>query len=235
MQATYQTLLRTFGKQGWWPVTDTGKKFPTYKQRRQLTGTQKLEIILGAILTQNTAWKNVEKAVVQLLRCNLIDVGRLLTIRKDRLAKLIKSSGYHNQKAIKLKAMAKFLAKHPIKQLEKMPTVQLREQLLSVHGVGKETADSILLYAFGRPVFVIDAYTKRIVARLGVCIEKVSYDALQAQFHATLPKNAHVFNEYHALLVEHAKQFCRKKPLCEECPIRGRCQYYKSTNLHGEQ
>lgn len=227
LQTIYNKLLHYFSNQGWWPVTDPRKKFPTYRERKQLTEKQQLEIMIGAILTQNTAWKNVEKVMVQLLHQNLIDVKKLLAIRKEALAKLIKSSGYHNQKAIKLKHLAKFIAEHPIKELEKLPTENLRELLLSVHGIGKETADSILLYAFQRPIFVIDAYTKRIMARIGVGEEGISYDALQKTFMQELPRNAKLYNAYHALLVEHGKNICRKKPLCEECPIKEQCKYYR--------
>lgn len=197
----YKTLNKKFGNSHWWPVISKNKRF---------------EIILGAILTQNTSWGNVEKAIENLNKNNLISVEKIRKIDQKKLAKLIRSSGYYNQKAETLKLIAKFLSKN------KNPT---REQLLSLKRIGPETADSILLYAFNKPVFVIDVYTKRLFSRLGVCREDVSYSDLQDLFMKNLKKDAKIFNQYHALIVRQAKQFCKKKPVCEGCILKKSCKF----------
>lgn len=193
----YNTLLKEFGKQHWWPTVSENKQF---------------EIIIGAILTQNTSWKNVEKAINNLKKNKLIDIKKISNINVKKLAPLIKSSGYYNQKAERLKIIANFLIKN------KNPT---RDELLNLKGIGPETADSILLYAFNKPVFVIDAYTKRIIKRIGYKQEE--YNELQELFENNLPKKYRLFNEYHALLVELGKNYCRKKQVCKECPLGHLC------------
>ncbi len=213
--AIYKLLYKRFGKQKWWPTTLEGELHPTYHGKRKLTGKQRFEIIVGAILTQNTSWKNVEKAIVNLNREGVLSIGKIKKTNKKILAKLIKPSGYFNQKAERLKIAAGFFDKN------KNPT---RDELLKVKGIGPETADSILLYAFSKPVFVVDAYTKRVFSRIGMCKNKCSYDELQEIFHRALPKNAKLFNEYHALLVELGKNHCTKKPLCKECPVNKICR-----------
>lgn len=220
----YRILHAEYGPRGWWPTTAAGAVRPAYSggPRREV---ERLEIIVGAILTQNTSWKNVERALENLIAKNLLNVGKLQAVRLDELAETIRPSGYYNQKAIKLKAAADFLAEHPLKRLSRMPTADLRALLLSVRGVGPETADSILLYALGRPIFVIDAYTKRIASRLGLCSPTVDYHELQAMFQGNLPQDAPMFNQYHALLVEHGKNVCRTKPLCSGCSIRKLCRF----------
>ena len=200
----YKQLLKYFGHQKWWPTkTKKNKQF---------------EIIIGAILTQNTAWRNVEKAIDNLLEENLIDPKKLARIKKERLAKLIKPAGYYNQKAERLILAARFFMKN------KSPT---RKQLLAVKGIGPETADSIMLYAFNKPYFVVDAYTRRILSRLGLIKGNESYAELQNFFHKYLPQEQELFKEYHALLVELAKQFCRKKPICASCPVKSLCKFCK--------
>ena len=144
-----------------------------------------------------------------------MSIEKIISIRKDKLAELIKPSGYYNQKAERLKIVANFFLKN------RNPT---REQLLAVKGIGPETADSILLYAFDKPFFVVDAYTKRIFSRIGVCRNKCEYHELQNIFHKSLPKSAKLFNEYHALLVELGKRNCTKKPDCRTCPIKTLCR-----------
>lgn len=196
----YDILYTEYGKQGWWPVKTKNKQF---------------EVIIGAVLTQNTNWKNVEKALINLEKEKLISIDGIRKVRKDRLAKLIKPSGYYNQKAERLKIIAEFFSKN------KNPT---RAELLAVKGIGPETADSILLYAFGKPVFVIDAYTKRIFSRIGMCDGNCEYNELQEKFHSALPKNVKMFNEYHALIVELAKRNCKKKAECNGCPINRLCE-----------
>ena len=198
----YKTLLKAYGRRGWWPTTSDNKKF---------------EIILGAILTQNTSWKQVEKAIANLKNNDLISQEAIKKVSLRRLASLIKPAGYFNQKAKRLKIINQFLEKN------KNPT---RDQLLEVNGIGPETADSILLYAFNQPSFVIDTYTKRIMQRIGY--KEESYGGLQALFQDNLPNDYKIYNEFHALFVEHAKTYCRKKPLCQKCPLNSRCNYIKA-------
>ena len=198
----YNILYKEFGSQKWWPAKTKNKQF---------------EIIIGAILTQNTSWKNVEKAINNLEKAKLISINKIKTAGKQKLAKLIKPSGYYNQKAERLKIIANFFSKN------KSPT---REELLAVKGIGPETADSILLYAFNKPFFVIDAYTKRIFSRIGLCKGKCEYNELQELFQKNLSKKTKLFNEYHALLVELGKRYCRKKPDCKQCIINKLCKKF---------
>ena len=214
MEKIYKRLLKAYGRQKWWPTTMEHDIHPTYHGKK-ISEKQRFEIVVGAILTQNTSWKNVEKAIVNLNKARLLSIGKIKKANKKILAKLIKPSGYFNQKAEKLKIAAEFFSKN------KNPT---REQLLEVKGIGPETADSILLYAYSKPVFVVDAYTKRIFSRIGICSGKCSYDELQEIFHISLPKKAKLYNEYHALLVELAKQHCKKTPACKGCPVYGNCK-----------
>jgi len=224
----FKDLLSHFGPQHWWPVTLDGEISPKYHKRINLTEKQKLEICFGAILAQNTSWKNVEKAVIQLNKNNLINVNKILKINNKRLAGIIKSSGYHNQKAEKLKNFCEFLIKDYNGTLGLMfqnDIGELRKQLLSVNGIGPETADSIMLYAAKNPIFVVDAYTKRISGRIG--LKESSYADLQALFMESLPNSEKLFNEYHALLVGLGKSLCKKLPLCGNCPISMQCDYSK--------
>jgi len=224
----YNKLLNYFGPQNWWPVTNQGSIKPTYEHREKLTERQKLEICIGAILTQNTAWKNVEIAIENLNKENLIDIRKLKKIDKKKLARLIKSAGYYNQKAIKLKTFAKYIAenyKGNLKEFFKKDIEKLREELLTIKGVGKETADSIILYAAEKPIFVVDAYTKRIFDRIGY--KEETYEQLQNLFMENLEKDTKLFNEYHALLVELGKKICKTKPLCDKCPVKEECSYEK--------
>ncbi len=212
----YKKLLKAYGNQKWWPTTLEGELHPSY-HGNGINEKQRFEIIAGAILTQNTSWKNVEKAIISLNKTKSLGINKIKKISKSKLASLIKPSGYYNQKAERLKIVADFFSKN------RNPT---REQLLAVKGIGPETADSILLYAFSKPVFVVDAYTKRIFSRIGLCKGKCGYDELQEIFHNNLPKKARMFNEYHALIVELAKQRCSKKPNCKKCPISAYCKKF---------
>lgn len=206
----YSLLYNNYGPQGWWPLH--GK----YSSKTSLTEEEKFEICLGAVLTQNTSWKNVEKALENLRKNKLLNKDKLRKIKAERLAELIKSSGYNNQKAKKIKKFIKFLdSRQEI----------TRENLLKVWGVGGETADSILLYAYSRPHFVIDSYTKRVMSRVGICDENIKYVSLQEVFNKNLKQDVDLFKEYHALIVEHAKRFCKKKPECENCPVKNECSY----------
>ncbi len=201
----YEMLHGKFGPQGWWPA-DTA-----------------LECILGAILTQNTSWKNVEKALDNLKRENLLSVEDFNLIKTDELAELIRPSGYYNQKAVKIKNFISFLVEKFSGNLDMMFAEDkdvLRGKLLSLKGIGPETADSILLYAGAMPVFVVDAYTWRVLTRHGLVPEQTSYDEIQELFTDSLQADARVFNEYHALLVKLGKEHCKKKePLCAGCPL----------------
>jgi endonuclease-3 related protein len=227
----YKKLFSFFGEQNWWPVTSKGKIKPEYKKRKNLTEKQKLEVCFGAILTQNTSWGNVEKAITGLNKRNLIDAKKILSIKKENLAEIIKSAGYFNQKSAYLKEFCLNLKKYNYSVNSFFSSsADLRKELLGIKGIGKETADSILLYSVQKPFFVVDAYTKRILSRINGEKEK-SYDELQNFFHSTLKKDFELFNEFHALLVEHAKQFCQKKPLCSKCFLRKECVFGKNNEF----
>ena len=220
----YDILLKNYGPQKWWPVTSESEITPRYSGGPK-TGKQQLEVIFGAILTQNTSWKNVEKAIINLNKNNLIDIKKIIEIENKKLANIIKSSGYHNQKAERLKIFSEFLLKNyngNLKKLFEKNIDELRKELLEIKGIGPETADSIILYSAQKPIFVIDAYTKRIFSRIG--FKEKTYDEFQNAFHKNLAKDVNLFNEYHALIVEHGKNICKKKPLCSECVISEICQ-----------
>lgn len=200
----YEALYKHYGSQRWWPAET------------------ELECTLGAILTQNTAWKNVEKALENLRKENLISIEKLALIPTASLASLIRPSGYFNQKAIKIKNFINFIVEKYHGSLEEMlkeDTQKLRDELLGIKGIGPETADSILLYAARKPVFVVDAYTYRILRRHGLIPEETSYGEMQELFMDSLPEDAQLFNEYHALLVRLGKELCKKSPLCKGCPL----------------
>lgn len=220
----YELLLSAFGPQGWWPVTRPGESCPCYCGG-PVNDAQRFEVMIGAILTQNTSWKNVEKTMSVLHARRLLTTAALAAIPLEELAEAIRSSGYYNEKAKKLKSLVAFLETRPIGALRRMPLPALREALLAVRGVGPETADSILLYALNKPIFVVDAYTKRIFSRLGLVPEGVSYDHLQQLFHGNLREDIALFNEYHALLVCLGKNYCTNRtPRCGECVLRQHCR-----------
>jgi endonuclease-3 related protein len=183
-----------------------------------------LEVSVGAILTQNTAWTNVEKAIKRLKEARSLNVRALYRLPHAKLAPLIKSAGYFNVKARRLKHFISFLQNRYGGSLAKMfrerPS-RLRQELLSVNGIGPETADSILLYAGKKPIFVIDAYTKRVLSRHGVMPYDKGYDDFQQLFMRHLPADAPFYNQYHAMFVNIGKDFCRKRPLCARCPLNG--------------
>lgn len=199
----YNELLKKHSYQGWWPIK--GKYYPrdyTHPKNEE----EQFEIALGAILTQNTSWKNVEKSLDNLYKNNLVDPKRIISLPNEKLSTYIKSSGYYNQKAKKLKAFAEFY----LKNSSKIPS---RENLLNIWGIGKETADSILLYAYKQPIFIIDAYTKRVLEKYFNIKEK-DYNSLQELFHKNLPQDYRLFNEFHALIVAEGKLFPASIPLC---------------------
>ena len=200
----YQLLLDRFGPQHWWP------------------GETQFEIITGAILTQNTAWPNVEKAVDNLKAANLLTPEKLRKMQTPKLAEFIKPAGYFNIKAKRLKNFLAWLFENyngQLTNLQSVSTSRLRTELLVIKGIGPETADSILLYAFDREIFVVDAYTARVAVRHGLLEPPVDYDQLQLLFQANLPADTRLFNEFHALLVKVGKEFCRPKPKCDNCPL----------------
>lgn len=202
--AAYRALDDHFGNLRWWP------------------GDSPLEIIIGAILTQNTAWQNVEKAIASMKTSRLLSAEALFAISESDLAEQIRPSGYYHIKARRLKAFLAFLQdlfQGNLDGMLKEDTKTLREKLLQVKGIGEETADSILLYAGGKPIFVVDSYTRRILMRHGIIREKITYGEIQSLFMKHLPHNAPLYNQYHALLVNTGKNYCRKKPRCQECPL----------------
>ncbi len=205
LQAIYKKLYGHFGPQHWWP------------------GDTPFEVAIGAILTQSTNWGNVEQAIRNLKSHNLLSPRGMHELSMRQLASLIRPAGYFNVKVRRLKAFLAFLMNDYRGKMDTMAreeTAILRTKLLRVYGIGPETADSILLYAFGRPVFVIDAYTKRILSRHGVMAEGKSYDEFQDLFHDFVDKDVSLYNEYHALVVKAGKTYCRKtKPLCAQCPL----------------
>jgi endonuclease-3 related protein len=200
----YRLLFEAYGKRQWWPAETP------------------YEMMVGAILTQNTTWSNVEKALQNIggrLSPEFID-----GLENDQLAGLIRSSGYHNQKAIKLKALTQWFKTYDydIEKARLRDGEALRLELLNVKGVGRETADSILTYALDKPFFVVDAYTRRILYRVGFDVPK-DYDDLRDFIQHNIPKELYIYNEYHALIVYHAKEYCKKKPVCSGCPLESIC------------
>ncbi len=218
----YKTLLKFYGRQGWWPLGG-GVEYRPGNYISPKTETEQYEIILGAVLTQNTSWTNVQPALQNIINNKLCSPDSVLDLPVNELAKLIKSSGYFNQKAKKLKIIAEFLLRTGSLKDGVPPG---RDDLLSLWGIGPETADSILLYAFNVPVFVIDAYTRRIFSRLGIISADLKYDGIQELFMKQCSGRVEMMNEYHALIVKHAKEFCKKNPVCENCPLESGCSYH---------
>jgi len=207
LRAVFDGLYAMHGPAGWWPAET------------------RFEILIGAVLTQNTAWSNVEKALAGLREHGWLAPEAILAAPEAELAAAIRPSGYFNIKARRLRNLCRwFLDAGGFPALARLDTESLREALLSVNGVGRETADDILVYAFERPVFVVDAYTWRIFERLGLIAERAGYEALRAGVEAAVPDaDAAFFNELHALLVIHGNRLCRPKPLCEDCALRRDC------------
>ena len=198
----YQRLMAHYGPQHWWPAQEP------------------FEVIVGAILTQSAAWTNVEKAIANLKAAGALSPGVLRQLPHPEVARLVYPCGYYNAKARKLKAFAHWLGEKYNDNLDKLFASnidRLRQQLLAIYGIGEETADSIILYAANKPTFVIDAYTRRIVSRIGLTPHSNRYAAYQSLFMTNLPSDARLFNEYHALLVRLAKNVCQPRPLCQQC------------------
>lgn len=185
--------------------------------------------MVGAVLTQNTAWRNVERAIANLKAAGVLDAAALAGMRPTDLAELIRPAGYFNVKAQRLQAFCRFLREAGGEAaLVDLSTAELRGRLLAVHGVGPETADDMLLYAFGRPVFVIDAYTRRLLRRLGLATGEEAYETLRAGIERAFGADQRVFNELHALVVHHAKMACSARPRCTDCCLQGICQEGKN-------
>lgn len=206
LRALYQGLLAQYGAQPWWPAETA------------------FEVVVGAVLTQNAAWSNVEKAIAQLKAQGLLALDAILASDHDNLAAAIRPSGYFNIKARRLRNLCEFLAaRGGLEAFAGLPLEVQREGLLRVNGVGPETADDILLYALEQPVFVIDAYTRRLLQRYGLASGEESYEILRAGFEQAMPEDVHVYQQYHALIVMHAKEVCRKAPVCSRCGLAGDC------------
>ena len=214
----YRRLLAHYGPQHWWPAQEP------------------FEVIVGAILTQSAAWGNVEKAIANLRATKALSPRALRDLPISKLATLVHPCGYYNAKALKLKSFAYWLGNHYDGDLDRLFASNiddLRQQLINIHGIGQETADSIILYAANKPIFVIDAYTRRIINRIGLAPNKNSYATYQALFMEHLLPDAGLFNEYHALLVCLGKKVCRSHPLCPQCCLNSVCRFFTrlSSNL----
>lgn len=206
LETIYQRLYDSYGPQHWWP------------------GDTPFEIMVGAVLTQNTAWSNVEKAIANLQAHQALDPLVIVSASRGELADWLRPSGYFNVKATRLQQLCRwYLETGGYHSLAQMETEALRQALLSVHGVGPETADDILLYAFERPVFVVDAYTRRLFARLGLFEGAEPYEGMRAAVEGALGQDVRLFNEFHALIVRHAKDVCRVRPRCAGCMLATRC------------
>ena len=202
----YEALLRSHGPQGWWPADDA------------------FEMIIGAILTQRTAWRNAEQALIQLRSQGLIDAERMERMPRVRLAATIRPAGFFNVKAKRLKNFLRwYRVSGGYEALAKLPTEELRAALLSVAGIGPETADVVLVYAFRRPVFVVDAYARRILRRFGLISGTENYEEIRSRVERSLPGDSERLGELHALLVAHAKGSCRHRPLCDTCCLGAHC------------
>ena len=213
----FDRLYERFGPQHWWP------------------GDTRCEMIIGAILTQSVSWTGVEMAMAKLREAGALDPASLRAIPQAELAELVYASVYYNAKARKIKAFIEHLERYDddLDALFSQDVSSLRSELLSIHGVGEETADSIILYAAHKPAFVIDAYTRRVVDRVGLEVNGESYESYQRLFSDALPRDVKLFNEYHALFVKLGKDICKKKPLCIECPLDEVCDYGRGIGRRG--
>jgi endonuclease-3 related protein len=230
MQPTniYKILYKKFGKQNWWPVDK--------KYHKKNLSDFRFEIIVGSILTQNTNWSNVEKAIINLKKNNMLNIQNLTEADFDYLTEIIKPSGFFNQKTKRLLTISNFLKNNFNSNLDKFFNREkrlIRNQLLSLNGIGPETADSIILYAGSKPIFVVDSYTKRLCERIPLKT-KLFYDDIQNFFEKDLNKNfkneklVNIYNEFHALIVKLAKGNCKKKPNCDNCPLKEQCEFFKN-------
>ena len=214
----YDRMLETYGSQNWWPAES------------------RFEVMVGAILTQAVSWKNADRAISSLKLANVMSPKAIRKTSSKKLANLIYSAGYHNEKALKLKALAEYLGKKfgdSIEQMSKEPSNTIRSELLAIYGIGKETADDILLYALDQPVFVIDTITKRLLSRVGIAKESGSYEYYQSIFTTHLNRNLNQFNEFHALIDHHGSTVCRKQyPICAKCCLIDICSTGKMSTQY---
>jgi len=224
----YDVLLYHFGSQDWWPYDS--------KHHKLYGSDYRFEIMIGAILTQNTAWSNVEKAIDNLKKNRCLTVKSIVDIDIDLLRIMIQPSGYFNQKSNRLKILANYLYENygcDLDRFFKRELNDLRDDLLSLNGIGPETADSIILYAGDHPIFVVDSYTKRICNRIPIKIKDDSYSKIQQYFETSISKNVSdkdvvdIYKDMHALIVELSKNYCKAKPLCKSCPINNFCSFYR--------
>ncbi len=214
----YDRLLREYGQQRWWPVTPRGGTTPRYSGGPR-DDRERFEVAVGAVHTQNTAWANAARAIERLNEIGAMSPAAIAGMEEASLAASIRSAGYYNQKAKRLRTIAAyFLA----------GAERSRESLLALNGVGPETADSILLYAWGRRFFVVDAYTRRMFGRLGLVAPRASYDEIRLSFEGNLPRRSRLYQEYHALIVAHGKRICKKIPICKKCLLKNLCAVYLS-------
>jgi endonuclease III related protein len=226
IRSVYKRLIAFHGPQGWWPIVNPSTLRSEYHLKAPRNDLDFFEISIGAILTQNIAWKNVDTALAALKNRSILDPHSMQRVRIKTLAEIIRPTGYFNQKAKKIK---NFMAlyrqyKYDFRELRGTEPSLLRKELLSVNGIGPETADSILLYALNIKTFVVDAYTRRIFTRYGILSGKENYHQIQELFHEQFKGTLREYNEYHALIVAHGKDICKKKPLCDKCCLSGQCE-----------
>ncbi len=227
LEKVYSILFAAYGEQGWWPIPyragthgygPRGYRLAGYKA--EIGAEERFSIILGAVLTQNTNWNNAEKALINLYNAGVLLPEDLLRFGREEIESLIRSSGYFRQKAVRILAVAKALA--PYLSFPENPPG--RDFLLSIKGVGYETADSILLYAFSVPLFIADLYTRRFLSRLAGVEKMGDYEEVRNKFEQVLPADADIYSEYHALIVEHGKQHCGARCSCVSCPCASFCK-----------
>ncbi len=210
LRELYERLLRAYGPQNWWPAETP------------------FEVVVGAILTQNTAWRNVERAIENLKRAGILTPEDLLATSPDVLRELIRPAGFYNQKVERLRSVCRLIVEHGgLEKLFSLPLGELRRTLLSVKGIGPETADAIILYAANKPTFVVDRYTHRLFTRLGIWKGPYNYEKLKAFVESQIPPQVDVYKEFHALIDEHSKRVCRKRPLCHACPLHDACPTFR--------
>jgi len=231
LEQLYEKLLSRYGQQGWWPLLHKQKNTMVYDVQfkfQTLPPNHMDEVITGALLTQNTSWNNVVLALMNLNQMNLMTFAKIACTSEITIAELIKPSRYFRQKAQRLIQIAKEVNQTGYSTLNCMSIPTLRQWWLSLKGIGYETADSIILYAFHKPQFVIDAYTKRFFVRFTSVSDKENYHQIQERFHQALPKEGPLFNEFHALIVKHCIEICQNKPLCEHCFLQKDCLFQKT-------
>jgi endonuclease-3 related protein len=205
----YGALLDTYGPRGWWPADSF------------------FEVMVGAVLAQRTFWGNVELAIRNLKEADLLDIKRLASASPRKVMELVRPSGFYRQKAKRVMNLARHIVSsyESLDEFFEKPIPELRNELLELEGIGKETADSIILYAGEKPIFVVDAYAKRLCERLGLSVDTRTYDGVQSFFQGNLPEDVELFKEFHALIVHHCKERCRTKPDCEGCPLASKCAF----------